>query len=83
MQGPVPSREAGAEDQLASGGCGPGYMALRPESCLTRALAMWEDALSFPPHQQLVLTTPVTLPSPPLPRVQPSGPESASSLTGP
>lgn len=35
MQGPVPSREAGAEDQLASGGCGPGYMALRPESCLT------------------------------------------------
>lgn len=33
---------------------------------LPRALAMWEDALSFPPYQQLVLTTPVTRPSPPM-----------------
>lgn len=36
------------------------------------ALAMWEDALSFPPYQQLVLTTPVTRPSPPMsPAIRP------------
>lgn len=63
MQGPAPSREAGAEDRLASGGWGPGHMALWPESVSPQAPAVWGDALSFPPRRQLVVTSPLTLPS--------------------